>query len=338
MSSTAVAAPDRPTAQRQRGSAPRWAKLLAVGLGLLGVLMAVATPLLPVRQSTATLTWPQQGVLTGVTAPLVSYAPHRLELMLPCAVATTAPAGNRVLVTTVPPTAPASAELSLLAQTSDGRLNVTLRGQPVLSSPLSSLNSPGCTVRVVATTTSTTTELQGSTRTIPGDLRPQLVGVFSDLQGPAPAGLSVTAEVNDRYSSTPTPLKLAAMLLGAGCVLGSVVALYRLARVDGRRHVRALPARWWVLRRLDGVVVGVLGVWYLIGANTSDDGYLLTMARGRTGQWLHGQLLPLAGCHRGAVRLDLPADQRDEPDQHGEPVDPPAHTHCQHSVLVADQP
>jgi hypothetical protein len=149
----------------------------------------------------------------------------------------------------------------------------------VLSAPLSSLDSPGCTVHVVATATSTTTELQGSTRTIPGDLRPQVVGVFSDLQGQAPAGLSVTAEIDDRYSSSPTPLKLAAMLLGAVCVLGSVVALYRLERGDGRRHVRALPARWWVPRRLDVVVVGVLGVWYLIGANTSDDGYLLTMAR-----------------------------------------------------------
>ena len=59
MSITAVAAPGRATAQRQHGGAPRWAKLLAVGLGLLGVLLALATPLLPVRQSTATLTWPQ---------------------------------------------------------------------------------------------------------------------------------------------------------------------------------------------------------------------------------------------------------------------------------------
>jgi len=279
MSFTAVAPPDRPTAQLRHGGAPRWAKLLAVGLGLLGVLLALATPLLTVRQSTATLTWPQQGALTGVTAPLVSYAPQRLDLAVPCTVATSAPAGNRILVATVPPTAPASAELGLFVQTNNGRLDVTSRGQPVLSAPLSSLDSPGCTVHVVATATSTTTELQGSTRTIPGDLRPQVVGVFSDLQGQAPAGLSVTAEIDDRYSSSPTPLKLAAMLLGAVCVLGSVVALYRLERGDGRRHVRALPARWWVPRRLDVVVVGVLGVWYLIGANTSDDGYLLTMAR-----------------------------------------------------------
>lgn len=279
MSSTALAAPDRPTAPSQRVDVPRWAKALAAGLGMLGLVLAVATPFLPVQQSTTTLTWPQQGSLTGVTAPLVSYTPHRLDLALPCAMATASPAENRVLLSTVPPAAPDSAELGLRARTNQGLLDITLQGKPVLSAPLSSLGGPDCVARVSSTATSTTTELQGKTRTVAGDLRPQVVGVFSQLSGQAPAGLSVTAEVDNRYSSSPTPLKLAAMLFGAMCTLGSLVALYRLERVDGRRHIRALPARWWVLHWRDGAVAAVLGIWYLIGGNTSDDGYLLTMAR-----------------------------------------------------------
>ena len=279
MSSTVLVSPSRPTRRRQRVDVPRWVTLLAAGLGLLGVLLAVATPFLPVQQSTTTLTWPQQGSLTGVTAPLVSYTPHRLDLALPCAMTTASLAENRVLVSTVPPAAPGAAELGLLARTNQGRLDITLQGQPVLSAALSSLGGPDCVARVSSTATATTTELQGNTRTLAGDLRPQVVGVFSELSGQAPAGLSVTAEVDNRYSSSPTPLKLAAMLFGAMCALGSLVALYRLERVDGRRHIRALPARWWVLHWRDGAVAAVLGIWYLIGGNTSDDGYLLTMAR-----------------------------------------------------------
>ena len=37
--------------------------------GLLGFVLAVPTPLLPVVQTTATLNWPQGGQLTNVTAP-----------------------------------------------------------------------------------------------------------------------------------------------------------------------------------------------------------------------------------------------------------------------------
>ena len=45
------------------------------------------------------------------------------------------------------------------------------------------------------------------------NLRPAIVGVFTDLTGPAPPGLSLSATIDTRFSTTPTPLKLAAMLL-----------------------------------------------------------------------------------------------------------------------------
>ena len=56
----------------------------------------------------------------------------------------------------------------------------------------------------------------------------------------------------------------------------------RAARARHRRrlrHRRFLPPRWWSLTPLDGLVTAVLVWWHFVGANTSDDGYILTMAR-----------------------------------------------------------
>jgi arabinosyltransferase B len=47
----------------------RLARWVAAIAGLIGFVLAVATPLLPVTQTTATLNWPQQGQFNDVTAP-----------------------------------------------------------------------------------------------------------------------------------------------------------------------------------------------------------------------------------------------------------------------------
>ena len=57
----------------------RTARLVAVVAGLLGAALAILTPLLPVKQTTAELNWPQNGVLDSVTAPLISYVATDLE-------------------------------------------------------------------------------------------------------------------------------------------------------------------------------------------------------------------------------------------------------------------
>ena len=56
-------------------------------------------------------------------------------------------------------------------------------------------------------------------------------------------------------------------------------ALHVLDTADGMRHRRFLPPRWWSLTPLDGLVTAVLVWWHFVGANTADDGYILTMAR-----------------------------------------------------------
>ncbi len=61
----------------------RWIAMIA---GLVGFLCAVATPLLPVVQTTATLNWPQAGQLNSVTAPLITQTPVQMTATVPCEV------------------------------------------------------------------------------------------------------------------------------------------------------------------------------------------------------------------------------------------------------------
>ena len=59
----------------------------------------------------------------------------------------------------------------------------------------------------------------------------------------------------------------------------ALIALWRLDRLDGRRMHSLIPARWRTFSAADVVVVGTFLLWHVAGANSSDDGYILGMAR-----------------------------------------------------------
>lgn len=273
----------------------RTARLVAIIAGLLGAALAILTPLLPVKQTTAELNWPQNGVLDSVTAPLISYVATDLTINIPCGAAAglNAP-GKTVLLSTVPKQAPKAVDRGLLIQRANDDLVVVVRNTPVVVAPLSQVLSPACQkLTFTAHADKVTAEFVGLTQgpdsDDPGaalkgerggyDFRPQIVGVFTDLSGPAPAGLTLSATIDTRYSSAPTALKMAAMVLGVILTIVALIALHILDTADGVRHRRFLPPRWWSLSALDGIVVAVLVWWHFVGANTSDDGYILTMAR-----------------------------------------------------------
>ena len=273
----------------------RTARLVAVVAGLLGTALAVLTPLLPVTQTTAQLNWPQNGVLNSVTAPLISYVATDLDISVPCrAAAGLDGPGKTVLLSTVPKQAPKAVDRGLLIQRANDDLVVVVRNTPVVVAPLSQVLSPACErLTFVAHADEVTAEFVGLTKGAdsddPGaalkgrrggyDFRPQIVGVFTDLSGPAPDGLSFSATIDTRYSSAPTVLKMVAMVLGVVLTVVALIALHVLDTADGMRHRRFLPSRWWSLTGLDALVLAVLVWWHFVGANTSDDGYILTMAR-----------------------------------------------------------
>jgi arabinosyltransferase C len=293
-----LAAQLRSTPVDDAGGNHRLARLVAAVAGLLGAVLAIATPLLPVNQTTAQLNWPQNGKFESVDAPLISYVATDLNISVPCQAAAglAGPqnAGKTVLLSTVPKQAPKAVDRGLLIQRANDYLVLVVRNVAVVTAPLSQVLSPACqrltfTAHADRVTAEFVGLTQGPNAEHPGaplrgeksgyDFRPQIVGVFTDLAGPAPPGLSFSATVDTRYSSSPTQLKMAAMILGVVLTAAALVALHVLDTADGTRHRRFLPARWWSIGGLDALVIAVLTWWHFVGANTSDDGYILTMAR-----------------------------------------------------------
>ncbi|WP_280508499.1 arabinosyltransferase domain-containing protein [Nocardia flavorosea] len=257
-------------------------RLLALVSGLLGFVLAILAPVLPVRQDQTVLDWPQAGA-TDVEAPLVSYQPLRLDLTVPCPVAA---AAEGTVVATVPDESGKSSARGLRVSISGDTLSVVLRDVPLLSADRAEL--AGCeSLSVVSTAASTTAELTGAVRAdgtplrtqVDRDIRPQMVGVFTDLPAEQLGGIRLHADIDSRFTSSPTLLKMAAIIGAVVFTMLALLALHLLDTSDGRRARRFLPSHWWRFRLADGAVLGVLVGWHVIGANTSDDGYILNMAR-----------------------------------------------------------
>jgi arabinosyltransferase C len=285
------------------GDSHRTARIIAVVAGLLGAVLAIATPLLPVNQTTAQLNWPQNGVWQSVDAPLIGYVATDLTVTVPCQAAAglVGPenAAKTVLLSTVPKQAPKAVDRGLLIERVGNQLLVIVRNTPVVTAPMDQVLSPACQrLTFTAHADKVTSEFVGLSAdqdtdnpANPGDkkplrgersgydFRPQIVGVFTDLAGPAPPGLTFSATIDSRYSSSPTWTKLLAMILGVALTAIALGALHVLDSADGMRHRRFLPPRWWSLTPLDGLVTAMMVWWHFVGANTSDDGYILTMAR-----------------------------------------------------------
>ncbi|WP_280387187.1 arabinosyltransferase domain-containing protein [Nocardia wallacei] len=263
-------------------------RLIALVSGVLAVLFAAISPLLPVREDRATLDWPQPQSV-NVDAPLVSYSPLDLNLTIPCAAFRDLP--NGTVVSTVPATAPDASAKGLMAKVTgepggERTLSILLHDIPLLSAPLAEVG--GCTALTVDSTAAVTSaELTGVTRAdgspfrnaVQGDIRPQVVGVFTDLERAQLGGAHLHANIDSRFSSSPGPLKLAAIIAAVVLTLVALVCLHLIDTADGRRPRRFLPGHWWRFGIADAVVLGTLLLWHIIGANTSDDGYILNMAR-----------------------------------------------------------
>lgn len=127
----------------------RTARLVALIAGILGAALAVLTPFLPVKQTTAQLSWPQNGTLASVTAPLIGYVPTEMSINVPCQAAAGLTAdtgvpntGRTVLLSTVPKEAPKAVDRGLLIQRINNDLVVVVRNTPVVVAPLGRSSVP----------------------------------------------------------------------------------------------------------------------------------------------------------------------------------------------------
>nr|WP_245974973.1 arabinosyltransferase domain-containing protein [Corynebacterium alimapuense] len=281
-----------------RGIAPSWLKNLAIFSGLLGFLLFVLTPFLPVNQTQSSLSWPQDDSLSSVNAPLISYAPEQIDIALPIADAIDGlRTGQSLLLSTLPADSTDATSRGMFIRSADGGLDVIIRDQVPLElteDEIAELDSDALLV-VSSTEEETTVSIPGATddegealESIidDEDVRPQITGIYTEIDDSpetaaalTDAGLDVEVEINSRFTTTPSAVKYLAMFGGLASLLVGLWTLHRMDLLDGRSSRRFLPAGWWRFKPLDGIVLSTLGFWHIFGANTSDDGYILTMAR-----------------------------------------------------------
>ncbi|NMO02970.1 arabinosyltransferase [Gordonia sp. TBRC 11910] len=270
----------------------RGAKWTAVVCGVLGILIAVLSPLLPVDRPTAQLNWPQGHGVNDVAAPMVSFVPVTMNVSVPCALAKDLPKTGGVLLSTIPADGLQASARGLFIRATDDSIVVTDRDVVILSTKRTvAQNNPACRVVFVADGKGVHARIDGvDAQSAPGsvltfnlpdpDMRPQIVGVYSDL--PASANtehLALRADIDNRFSTTPSALKFWAIVFGIVMTIVSLIALGVLDSRDGRGHKRILPIGWWRIRPIDVLVFAILAFWWIAGANTSDDGYNFTVGR-----------------------------------------------------------
>ena len=258
----------------------RIARLVAVLAGIAGVLLCALTPLMPVKQTTAAILWPQGGTVGDVTAPLVSGAPQALDVSIPCSAIATLPPAGGVVFSTNPAKGIDASRNGLFVRATADSVFVAFRDTVAAVAPRPAIASGKCSaLHVWATPGGVGADfigIPGATGTLPPDKKPQVTGVFTELKVP-PQGLSARIDVDTRFITTPTSLKSAVMVLGILCVIASIAALSVLdRRGEPRLRVRRRPVRHLLT---DGAVIATLLLWHVIGAISSDDGYNLTIAR-----------------------------------------------------------
>ncbi|MGB3483541.1 MAG: arabinosyltransferase domain-containing protein [Mycobacterium sp.] len=268
--------------------AHRLARLIAVVAGIAGLLLCALVPLLPVKQTTATVLWPQglgsDGFISDVTAPLVSGAPQSLDISIPCQAVATLPAEGGVVVSTVPADGIDAGRNGLFVRANAESVVVVVRDTVAAVAPRADVEAGACSViHVWADISGVNADFVGipdASGTQPAEKRPQVAGIFTDLEVAPQDGLSARVDIDTRFITSPTALKLIAMIVGTGAVIASVVALGLLDR-----RIRA-PGRWRRFLRVGVVtwitdigVIATLLLWHIIGPTSNDDGYNLTIAR-----------------------------------------------------------
>lgn len=312
----------------------RTVRLLAVITGLVGFLLCALAPLLPVRQSTATIQWPQSANADGfagdVTAPLVSGAPKSLAVTIPCRAVASLPAEGGLVFSTIPPGGIDAGRNGLFVNANTDVVYVAFRDTVAAVAPRAAVDSGACSeLRIWADVGAVGADfvgIPGATGTLGVDKRPQVAGLFTDLRVAPDSGLNARVDIDTRFITSPTALKTAVMVLGVAAVLASILALAWLDRAAGRRAPpggrRRPSVAVWIA---DAGVLGGLLAWHIVGPPSSDDGYNLTIARvsGEAGyltnyyryfgapeapfDWYQSVLAQLASISTAAVWMRLPA-------------------------------
>jgi arabinosyltransferase A len=296
--------------ERSTRQLARWITVVA---GIAGALLCAVVPLLPVKQTTATIVWPQgltgDGHVTDITAPLVSGAPRALDISIPCPAIATLPAEGGLVLSTLPVNGFQTGKSGLFVRANKDTVVVAFRDTQAAAAPRSAVGSGACSVLHIWADAGAAgadfVGIPGAAGRLAPEKKPQVGGIFTDLKVPAQPGLSARIDVDTRFIVAPTLLKKGVLALGGLAVLTAILALSVLDRRSGHR----VPRNWrgWLPVGIaawlaDVGVIATLLLWHLIGAISSDDGYNLTIAR------VSGQAGYLANYYRFFGTSEAPFD------------------------------
>ncbi|GEE00422.1 putative arabinosyltransferase A [Gordonia spumicola] len=270
----------------------RTVKLVAIIAGLIAVVSAALVPLLPVSETTASISWPQGQSLgaddPSVVAPLIAQTAQSLDVTIPCRALAELPAGSSTVLATMPRSAPQAAPKMLSITASDTAVTVLMRSSIAATASRADIAAGRCTaLHVFASPARTGAQFVGlgPAKILDAAKRPQIDGFYTTLttaqvEALAAKGMHARVDVDNRYESSPSALKVAVMVIA---VLATVIALIALWRLDRDALGATRRAGSWLRsirpRVSDVAVTGVLVLWTFLGAAAPDDGYILTMGR-----------------------------------------------------------
>ena len=151
--------------------------------------------------------------MTDITAPLVSGAPQALDVSIPCRTIATLPAAGGLVFSTIPRAGIEATRNGLFVTANADSVVVAFRDSVAAVAPRAAVASGACsTLHVWANVGGVGADfvgIPGATGTLEAEKKPQVAGVFTDLKVAAQPGLSARIDVDTRFITSPTALKLA---------------------------------------------------------------------------------------------------------------------------------
>ena len=217
-------------------------KKLAIASGIVGFLLFILTPFLPVNQTQSTIHWPQ-GDNQSITAPLMSYAPEKLEATIPVAAFDELHDGQNLLLGTLPQDSKDATQRGLFIRLGDNGLDAVVKDKVIFSITQEDVDklAPTDELKLTSDADKTTVTLGTHEGEATGDERPQVTGLYTELNRDAEIpGLSADITVNSRFTSSPSLIKYLAMWSGIACLLVSLFSLWKFDQLAGDHHLRAV--------------------------------------------------------------------------------------------------
>ena len=203
------------------------------------MVLFILAPFLPVNQTTATLTWPQNKSVKSVEAPLIAHSPQSITLDVPFS-AVHAMKGQKdgIIASTLPGQSTQATRRGLFVRVSERTVDVLSRDTPLVTLSRSDVEAAhNGTIHVDVDKNGARATVTGLSAPVTytsddSHLRPITMGIFSDLPLDTPQAavqnMKITVHIDTRFTTEPTLVKLLAMIFGVLCMILSWIALARI--------------------------------------------------------------------------------------------------------------